>query len=186
MVQNINEKYAFGKKMKLGVKILLIAALAVSFIMIAWVIKKGSYSGEDAWNELMALEVDITMDDLKRKGYLDVSQVMDSENEEITAFLEDARNRNNCRLRIANIVEGTLCAKILVYNRDLNAIEMWTMRPNRQQADDPGKRFSTETYAIEENDVITVYFKNIPNTSFPIAPEDQIIIDEALYSYVKK
>lgn len=171
--------------MKTGTKkILLIVVLIICIILIVWMIKKGSYSGDDAWNELMALETDITMDDLKAKGYIDVSRIMDSENKEITAFLKDARNRNNCRLRIANIFEGVLCAKILVYNRDLNAIEMWTMRPNRQQADTPGKRFSTETYAIEEGDVITVFLKNIPNTSFSIASEDQIIIDEALYSYI--
>ena len=79
-----------------------------------------------------------------------------------------------------------MCAKILVYNRDLDAIEMWTMYPNQQQANSPGKRFSTETYAIEKDDVIMVYLKNFPDTSFPIPPEEQILIDEKLFSYIKK
>lgn len=73
--------------MKTGTKkILLIVALIICIILIVWMIKKGSYSGDDAWNELMALETDITMDDLKAKGYIDVSRIMDSENKEITAF----------------------------------------------------------------------------------------------------
>lgn len=172
--------------MKHKFSIFLTVILIISVSIIAWTIKQGSYTGEDAWNELLALEADITMDDLKAKGYIDVSRVMDSENKKITAFLEDARNRNNCKLRIANMIEGKLCAKILVYNSDLDAIKMWTVYPNQEYAQNPGKQFSTETYAIEEDGVITVWLKNIPNTTIPIPAEDQTMIDENFFSYIKK
>lgn len=145
--------------------------------------KNSGFNGDDAWKELLALKPDTSMDELVAKGYIDASKVMKSENDNITLFLNNVKDRNECRLRIVNLSEGKLCAKILVYNKNLNAIEMWTMYPNQQQADTPGKRFSTETYAIEENGVITVYLKNIPDTSYPIAPEEQILSDEKLFSY---
>lgn len=162
-------------------KILLIGVLII-LILTIWIVKKQGYSEEDAWEELMSLKSNISMEDLKQKGYIDVSQVMDTENEEIKSFLQDAKNKKKSTLRIATVVDDRLCAKILVYNKKMNAIVMQTMYPEKQQGESPDKCFDTETYFEEKNGVTTVYLKNIPNRSIPNTDKEKLE-DEKLYSY---
>lgn len=149
------------------------------------VIRKQGYAEEDAWDELMSLKSDVSMEDLKQKGYIDVSKDMDAENKEIQSFLQDAKNKKKVTLRIATVVDDRLCAKILVYNKKMNAIVMETMYPEKQQGESPDKYFDTETYFEEENGVKTVYLKNIPNRSIPNMDKVELE-DEILYSYKVK
>ena len=47
--------------MKHRLKMLLTVTFVISIGVIAWTIKQGSYTGEDAWKELMALDPDTSM-----------------------------------------------------------------------------------------------------------------------------
>ena len=85
------------------------------------------YTEDDAWEELLALDMSISMEDLKAKGFIDVSDVMDTPNNKIEDFVKNAQNRKNCALKIANVIDGRLCAKILVYNKQQDVIKMWTI-----------------------------------------------------------
>ena len=61
---------------------------------------------------------------------------------------------------------------------------MWTMYTKKQQANTPGKCFSTDTL-IEKGNVTKVFLKNVPDVSEPISVEEQepYLSDEILYSY---
>ncbi len=158
--------------------ILGICAIAVLIVII---VAGNGYTGEDARNELLKLDVSTSMDDLKEKGYIDVSQIMDSPDDKIVSFLNKAHNRERGVLRIVNIIDGKLCAKILIYDHDLDAIRMWTSYPNTQQDEAPGKCFTTEVCETNDAGVVTVILKNIPDISDPYP---QVIVDEKLYSYL--
>lgn len=168
--------------MKKSKKITLLIGVLIILILVVWIVKKQGYSEEDAWEELMSLKSNVSMEDLKQKGYIDVSKVMDTENEEIQSFLQDTKNKKKGTLRIATVVDDRLCAKILVYNKKMNAIVMQTMYPEKQQGESPDKCFDIETYFEEENGVTTVYLKNIPNRSIPNTDKVELE-DERLYSY---
>lgn len=166
-------------------KIILLISILIILILTIWIVKKQSYSEDDAWEELMSLKSNVSMEDLKQKGYIDVSKVMDTENKEIQSFLQDAKNKKKGILRIATVIDDRLCAKILVYNKEMNAIVMETMYPKKQQGESPDKCFDIEVYFEEENEVTTVYLKNIPNRSIP-NPDKVELEDERLYSYKVK
>lgn len=171
--------------MKKSKKITLLIGVLIILILIVWIVKKQGYSEEDAWEELMSLKSNVSMEELKQKGYIDVSKVMNTENEEIKSFLQDMKNKKKGTLRIATVVDDRLCAKILVYNEEMNAIVMQTMYPEKQQGESPNKCFDIETYFEEENGVTTVYLKNIPNRSIPNTDKVELE-DERLYSYKVK
>ena len=141
-----------------------------------------AYKEKNIWEELLALDSAISMEELSKRGYIDVSQVMETTNDEISTFLNNARNGRIDVLRIVDMVDGRLCAKILMYNNTENIIKMWTMYPNQQQAESPGKCFSTEVYEIEKDGFVIVFLENVPDESIPqsIAQE---LVDEKLYSY---
>lgn len=163
-----------------GICVIILISIIVIYV---WISKKEYYSGDAAWKELLALDADVTMEILQKKGYIDVSKTMDLENDAITSFLKDAGNREQGVLRIAGISDNKLYAKILVcgYNGKPETIVMWTMYPNTQQAQSR-KCFTTEPFSVCEDDMITVYLKNIPDYSFPDWGS-QKMIDEKLYSY---
>lgn len=161
-----------------------ICAVVAFILVLVTVTFKIHYTENDAWNELLALDSSVSMDDLKEKGFIDVSCTMDSSDRHIEEFLRDVKNRRGCVLRIANILDGKLCAKILFYNKSQDVIKMWTLYPKEQQGETPGKYFYTEP-VIEKGDVTTVYLKNVPDASMPIPVEIQeaSLEDEVLYSY---
>ena len=106
--------------MKKSKKIILSISILIILILAVLVIRKQGYAEEDAWDELMSLKSDVSMEDLKQKGYIDVSKDMDAENKEIQSFLQDAKNKKKVTLRIATVVDDRLCAKILVYTNKRN------------------------------------------------------------------
>ena len=83
-------------------------------------------------------------------------------------------------LRLTSNENDDLCAKILLYDKDYNLIQMWTMYPNRQQAVAPGKCFSTDVVSSYKDGVVTVTLKNIQN---PTVPTEEILQDEMLYKW---
>lgn len=151
-------------------------------LLIICAIKAFIYTGDDAWNELLALDSTVTMEDLTKKGYIDVSEVMSSQNKDISSFFAKASNGYNAVLRIVNIVDGKLCVKILVYELGNNVIKMWTVYPNQQQAENLGKCFSLEVYEEEADGVVNVFLKHVSDVSRP-SSGNEILIDEILYSY---
>lgn len=165
--------------MKINNRILF---LLICLIVIIAILIRPRYTEERAWNELVNLDSDISMSDLIQKGYIDVSQTFDSQNKEISSFLRKAQNRQDCFLRIATVSEEKLCAKILMYNEDYDVIRMYTIYPKQQQADSPGKCFSTQSYEIEDSGIVTVYLKNVPDLSLPISARQELT-DEKLYAY---
>lgn len=163
-----------------SISVIIVIGVIVIYV---WISKKEYYSGDAAWNELLSLDADVTMQTLQEKGYIDVSQVMDSQNHTITSFLKNAGNGERGILKITGVSDDKLFAKILVcgYSGKPETIVMWTIYPNTQQAD-ARKCFATETFSVSEGDMITVYLENIPDYSLPDW-ESQIRIDEKLYSY---
>ena len=93
----------------------MLIGVLIILILVVWIVKKQGYSEEDAWEELMSLKSNVSMEELKQKGYIDVSKVMNTENEEIKSFLQDMKNKKKGTLRIATVVDDRLCAKILAY-----------------------------------------------------------------------
>ena len=156
-----------------------ILLLFVALLIICLLLPK-SYTEEDAYNELLKLDSKSSMEQLKQKGYIDVSQTMETQNSEITDFIDDTQSKRACVLRIATIHDTKLYAKILVYNKDFDAIVMHTFYPNQQQGENPGKCFNTTIKKMIKNGVVIIYLKNIPNPSIPFT---QTLEDEILYSY---
>ena len=95
--------------MKKSKKIILSISILIILILAVLVIRKQGYAEEDAWDELMSLKSDVSMEDLKQKGYIDVSKDMDAENKEIQSFLQDAKNKKKVTLRIATVVDEIVC-----------------------------------------------------------------------------
>lgn len=154
----------------------------VACLIILCIVMNSTYKEQDVWDELLALDASVTMEELANKGYIDVSEVMSSSNDEISVFLRKAHGGENAVLRVANIVDGKLCAKILIYSKEHDVIKMWTAYPNQQQGENPGKWFSTEIYEVEENGVTNIFLKNVPDVSMP-TQQEQKLMDEILYSY---
>lgn len=145
------------------------------------IVERSVYTRDKAREELLELDANLTMSDLKTKGYIDVSQTMDSSDDRIESFLRKAKKRKRGVLRVTTILDGKLCAKILIYDKQLDAIRMWTGFPNQKQMEDPGKCFSAETYETTNEDVKTVFLKNIPGAEYNLDQTE--FIDEKLYSY---
>ena len=125
-----------GKK-RIYVALCLIA-LAMLGICFFYLKKTGwGMTGDKAWNELLDLDKNVTLEQLEAKGYINVTGCLDEENETISEFI------------------------------DYNLIQMWTMYPNRQQAVAPGKCFSTDVVSSDKDGVVTVTLKNIQNPTVP-------------------
>jgi len=153
-----------GKK-RIYVALCLIA-LAMLGICFFYLKKTGwGMTGDKAWNELLDLDKNITLEQLEAKGYIN-----------------NAGNRRPAVLRLTSNENDDLCAKILLYDKDYNFIQMWTMYPNRQQAVAPGKCFSTDVVSSDKDGVVTVTLKNIQN---PTVPTEEILQDEMLYKWKK-
>ena len=171
-----------GKK-RIYVALCLIA-LAMLGMCFFYLKKTGwGMTGDKAWNELLDLDKNVTVEQLEAKGYINVTGCLDEENETISEFIDNARNRRPAVLRLTSNENDDLCAKILLYDKDYNLIQMWTMYPNRQQAVAPGKCFSTDVVSSDKDGVVTVTLKNIQN---PTVPTEEILQDEMLYKIVKK
>ena len=160
---------------------LCIIALAMLGMCFLYLKKTGwGMTGDKAWNELLDLDKNVTLEQLEEKGYIDVTGCLDEENETISEFIDNARNRHPAVLRLASNENDDLCAKILLYDKDYNLIQMWTMYPNRQQAVAPGKCFSTDVVSSDKDGIVTVTLKNIQS---PTAPTEEILQDEILYKW---
>ena len=144
-----------GKK-RIYVALCLIA-LAMLGICFFYLKKTGwGMTGDKAWNELLDLDKNVTLEQLEAKGYINVTGCLDEENETISEFIDNAGNRRPAVLRLTSNENDDLCAKILLYDKDYNFIQMWTMYPNRQQAVAPGKCFSTDVVSSDKDGVVTV------------------------------
>ena len=132
-----------------------VAAAVIIFLLLAAVVKH--YTEDDAWEELLALDMSVSMEDLKAKGFIDVSDVMDTPNNKIEDFLKNAQNRKNCALKIANVIDGRLCAKILVYNKQQDVIKMWTMYTEKQQAHAPGRCFGVQMRLLRRGMLLRLF-----------------------------
>ena len=126
------------------------------------------------------LDKNVTLEQLEAKGYINVTGCLDEENETISEFIDNAGNRRPAVLRLTSNENDDLCAKILLFDKDYNFIQMWTMYPNRQQAVAPGKCFPTDVVSSDKDGVVTVTLKNIQN---PTVPTEEILQDEMLYKW---
>lgn len=166
------------KRIYVALCLIVLAMLGICFFYL----KKTGWgmTGEKAWNELLNLDKNVTLEQLEAKGYINVTGCLDEENETISEFIDNAGNRRPAVLRLTSNENDDLCAKILLYDKDYNLIQMWTMYPNRQQAVAPGKCFSTDVVSSDKDGVVTVTLKNIQN---PTVPTEEILQDEMLYKW---
>ena len=154
-----------GKK-RIYVALCLIA-LAMLGICFFYLKKTGwGMTGDKAWNELLDLDKNVTLEQLEAKGYINVTGCLDEENETISEFIDNAGNRRPAVLRLTSNENDDLCAKILLYDKDVA----------------PGKCFSTDVVSSDKDGVVTVTLKNIQN---PTVPTEEILQDEMLYKWKK-
>ena len=162
---------------------LCLIALAMLGMCFFYLKKTGwGMTGDKAWNELLDLDKNITLEQLEAKGYINVTGCLDEENETISEFIDNAGNRRPAVLRLTSNENDDLCAKILLYDKEYNLIQMWNMYPTRQQAVAPGKCFSTDVVTSDRDGIVTVTLKNIQN---PTDPAEEILQDEVLCKWKK-
>ena len=90
-----------GKK-RIYVALCLIA-LAMLGICFFYLKKTGwGMTGDKAWNELLDLDKNITLEQLEAKGYINVTGCLDEENETISEFIDNAGNRRPAVLRLTS------------------------------------------------------------------------------------
>ena len=88
-----------GKK-RIYVALCLIA-LAMLGICFFYLKKTGwGMTGDKAWNELLDLDKNVTLEQLEAKGYINVTGCLDEENETISEFIDNAGNRRPAVLRL--------------------------------------------------------------------------------------
>lgn len=99
-----------GKK-RIYVALCLIA-LAMLGICFLYLKKTGwGMTGDKAWNELLDLDKNVTLEQLEAKGYINVTGCLDEENETISEFIDNAGNRRPVVLRLTSNENDDLCAK---------------------------------------------------------------------------
>lgn len=130
--------------------------------------------------ELFSLKSTIDEEELRKMGYIDISNIHQTENEEIKNFLIRSQNYQKAVIKTFQVKDGELYAKIFYSDPELREIRSWTFVPWKQRAIAPDKRFS-KAYNDEKDNIVTVILINIKNSSLPT--DDQIQIDEVLYSY---
>lgn len=163
-------------------KIIVSMVLAVGvFCLGIFLYMNSRMTPDKAWNELLSLDKNITMEQLNAKGYINVDAPLDEQNEEIEMFLNRSMQPEHKVLRIAKVIDGKLCAKILLYEEQWNIFRMWTMYPNMQAAEDPGKWFLPDPNREEKDGVVSVILVNTKNLTMPV--EQTNFIDEVLYAY---
>ena len=175
----------YGEKMRkkqiyVALCLIVLAMLGMCFFYL----KKTGWgmTGDKAWNELLDLDKNVTLEQLEAKGYINVTGCLDEENKTIKEFIDNAGNRRPAVLRLTSNENDDLCAKILLYDKEYNLIQMWTMYPTRQQAVAPGKCFSTDVVTSDRDGIVTVTLKNIQN---PTDPAEEILQDEVLCKWKK-
>ncbi len=175
----------YGEKMRKKQIYVTLCLIALAMLgMCFFYLKKTGWgmTGDKAWNELLDLDKNVTLEQLEAKGYINVTGCLDEENETISEFIDNAGNRRPAVLRLTSNENDDLCAKILLYDKEYNLIQMWTMYPTRQQAVAPGKCFSTDVITSDRDGIVTVTLKNIQN---PTDPAEEILQDEMLYKWKK-
>lgn len=160
----------------------IIGIIVITIVLIILFVMKNNYSEDSAMNELLSLNTTSSIETLKEKGYIDVSQTMKSDNKKINSFLKDVKNKNKSSLKIVTILEGRLCAKVLFYNKQSDSIVMYSLYPDKQQLVSPNKHFSTKPILKQDENKVDVYLKNIQDKYLPV---EQDLIDEKLYSYIE-
>lgn len=160
----------------------ILVSVAVGSIAIVVVSRRNPVASLQ--KELLSMHSRITEDELHRKGYINTTNPLPEQNEEIQRFLHySSINQKAYKicLRTYQIVDKELYVKIFWFDPDLNLIRSWTYLPWYEGASGFDIRYSGY-YTVEDDGIVTVILKNVKNISFPA--EQQIIIDESLYSYV--
>ncbi len=75
-----------------------------------------------------------------------------------------------------------ICAKILLYDKEYNLIQMWTICIQQGRSCSSGKCFSTDVVTSDRDGIVTVTLKNIQN---PTDPAEEILQDEVLCKWKK-
>ena len=83
-------------------------------------------TGDKAWNELLDLDKNVTLEQLEAKGYINVTGCLDEENETISEFIDNAGNRRPAVLRLTSNENDDLCAKILLSDSDVDDVSQQT------------------------------------------------------------
>ena len=91
--------------------------------------------------KLYSISKTITTEELEQRGYIDTTNVQQTENEKIERFLQKAQNHQKATLKTFQIQENELYVKIFYYDSKTGNIRMLTYLPKKQAGTAP------ETYA---------------------------------------
>ena len=127
------------KRIYVALSLIALAMLGICFFYL----KKTGWgmTGDKAWNELLDLDKNVTVEQLEAKGYINVTGCLDEENETISEFIDNAGNRRKkqlCRhikIFLRQRVERTSVRKCLRCNEKAeNDINLEFYRKQQRQA----------------------------------------------------
>ena len=104
----------YGEKMRKKQIYVTLCLIALAMLgMCFFYLKKTGWgmTGDKAWNELLDLDKNVTLEQLEAKGYINVTGCLDEENETISEFIDNAGNRRPAVLRLTSNENDDLCAK---------------------------------------------------------------------------
>lgn len=133
--------------------------------------------------KLYSMSKTITVKELKQSGYIDTTNIQETKNNKIEKFFLKAQNQKKAVLKTFQMQEDKLYVRIFYSDSKLKEISSLTYLPWSQQSISPDKRFNADYKSDKENNIVTVILVNKKNNLWP---DDQILIDEILYSYYEK
>ncbi|MHC1722188.1 MAG: hypothetical protein AB9836_03160 [Aminipila sp.] len=162
--------------------ILLIGICILCFVVFICYsnVQRDSYVDREL-QRLYKLPTTYTLEDAVKDNIVDVTEVHNSKNKEINKFLTKVNKKRWAVLETVQRVNNDLLINLYNYDDNINQIRNFKYYVKSQTGESPDKRF--DSYYTDNNEGnVTVYLRNIPNTSFPNW-ESQELEDEAIYSY---
>lgn len=167
------------KNRKVYCGIFIIVLLLMCIVLI--VMRYRKYNPYLIEQRIYAIESSITARELEQMGYIDISDILQTENKEITKFLYRAERKQNAILYTFQMENEELYVRVFYSNPKLNEIISLRYFPKTQVALGPELRYSNTAKKLESDNMVTIILVNVLNSFLPM--NEQILQDEVLYSY---
>ena len=167
-------------KIKNKVYIITIVGFIIGCIIIFILYKQYSISPQTIEQNLYSLNPSVTIEQMEKKGFINISGIQKGENKTITKFLIDAKNNNKSLLKLLILENDKMYLRVFYSDPEKKEIRGWTYLPWEQKAISPNKKFLSSYSTLEEDGIVTIKLINIKDDELPM---EQALIDETLYSY---
>lgn len=166
-----------NRKVYCGILITVLVLLSIVFI----VMRYRKYNPYLIQQRVFAMESSITARELEQMGYIDITDILQTENKEITKFLYRAERKQNAILYTFQMENEELYVRVFYSNPKLNKIISLRYYPKKQGVLAPDLRYSNTAKKLESDNMVTIILVNVLNSFLPM--NEQILQDEVLYSY---